>query len=192
MPGALQSSYLIAQSQSVSGYKWVIGKGSIWSDLCPIKMILDYRWKMMVFYNIENISSSHLGQGQQPEEDQPPPEHSRATYFDISSNTFIVLAELRLFIGLNHVLALIPIKLISLLYLAQPSTNIWLRNTYIVANSHRLCKSVVCKSGILFTAVLMTYIWKQQQTVSWCLCKPNNSWSSVFLRVQSLLTVVTD
>ena len=119
-------------------------------------------------------------------------EHSRATYFDISSNTFIVLAELRLFIGLNHVLALIPIKLISLLYLAQPSTNIWLRNTYIVANSHRLCKSVVCKSGILFTAVLMTYIWKQQQTVSWCLCKPNNSWSSVFLRVQSLLTVVTD
>ena len=79
---------------------------------------------MMVFYNIENISSSHLGQGQQPEEDEPPPEHSRATYFDISSNTFIVLAELRLFIGLNHVLALIPIKLISLLYLAQPSTNI--------------------------------------------------------------------
>ena len=44
--------------------------------------------------------------------------------FDTSSNIFIVLAELRLFIGLNHVLALIPIKLISLLYLAQPSTNI--------------------------------------------------------------------
>ena len=121
-------------------------------------MILDYRWKMMVFYNIENISSSHLGQGQQPEEDEHPPEHSRATYFDISSNTFIVLAELRLFIGLNHVLALIPIKLISLLYLAQPSTNIWLRNTYIVANSHRLCKSVVCKSGILFTAVFLWLI----------------------------------